>query len=91
MTRSVARSGLAAKLGLGFIVGGALGNLIDRVLLGTVTDMIDFDTAFAPLRNFPVFNVADSALTVGVCLLLCVMLRHDGEPGAKHLDAKPLR
>lgn len=90
MARSVARSGLLAKVGLGLIVGGAVGNLIDRVLFGTVTDMIDFDTAFAPLRNFPVFNVADSALTVGVCLLLCTALRRESAPEAKPLDAEPL-
>ena len=47
---------LAASLGL--IVGGALGNLIDRVTLGRVTDFFDF-------RIWPVFNVADAALVVG--------------------------
>jgi lipoprotein signal peptidase len=40
------------------------------VLQGYVTDMIDMDTGWQWLRNFPVFNIADSALTVGVCLLL---------------------
>jgi signal peptidase II len=55
---------------LGLIVGGAVGNLIDRVLAGAVTDMIDMDTSWQWLRNFPVFNLADSALTAGVLILL---------------------
>lgn len=56
-------------MGLGLIFGGALGNLIDRVLHGVVTDMIDLDTPVEFLRTFPIFNLADSALTVGVILL----------------------
>jgi len=56
-------------LGLGLIFGGAIGNLIDRVLHGVVTDMIDLDTPIEFLRTFPIFNLADSALTVGVILL----------------------
>jgi signal peptidase II len=70
MARDFVRRGRLATAGLGLIVGGAIGNLIDRVLLGHVTDMVDMDTGWQWLRNFPVFNVADSALTVGVCLLL---------------------
>lgn len=45
------------------VLGGALGNLIDRVLLGFVVDFIDFGF-------WPAFNVADSAITVGVILLI---------------------
>jgi signal peptidase II len=70
MVRDFAQRGHLATVGLGLIVGGAIGNLIDRVLLGHVTDMFDMDTGWHWLRTFPVFNVADSALTVGVCLLL---------------------
>jgi signal peptidase II len=70
MARDFVRRGRLATVGLGLIVGGAIGNLIDRVLQGYVTDMIDMDTGWQWLRNFPVFNIADSALTVGVCLLL---------------------
>lgn len=61
--RRLARSPLAVRFGLGLIEGGALGNLIDRVRLGYVVDFID-------LRWWPVFNVADSAIVVGVALLL---------------------
>ena len=51
----------------GFLLGGGLGNLIDRLLDGSVTDMID-------LGWFPSFNVADIALNVGVGLVLLVGL-----------------
>jgi signal peptidase II len=47
---------------LGFILAGALGNLIDRLFFGYVIDFLDF-------RIWPVFNVADSAITIGAILL----------------------
>lgn len=50
-------------------LGGALGNLIDRLRLHYVTDLFDFR-----LINFPVFNIADAAITVGVALLLYLNL-----------------
>lgn len=52
-------------VGLSFIVGGGIGNMIDRVLLGYVVDFIDFR-----LINFAVFNVADSFVCVGAVLVL---------------------
>ncbi|MEM2916372.1 MAG: signal peptidase II [Candidatus Woesearchaeota archaeon] len=54
----------------GLIMGGALGNAIDRVFIGTVTDFIDF-------HFWPAFNVADSALTVGIILLLIHAFRKE--------------
>lgn len=48
---------------LGLILGGAIGNLIDRLLFGYIIDFLDF-------RVWPVFNIADSAITVGSVLLL---------------------
>jgi signal peptidase II len=51
------------KLALGLQLGGALGNLIDRLQFGHVID-------FFSVGSFPVFNVADSAITVGTCILL---------------------
>jgi len=54
---------------LGLIAGGSIGNLIDRALLGRVTDMFEF--AFI---DFPVFNVADSAIIVGVGILILWLL-----------------
>jgi len=50
-------------LGFSMILGGAIGNLFDRIMLGHVIDFID-------LRVWPVFNVADSAITVGACIVL---------------------
>lgn len=52
-------------IGLGLVTGGAIGNLIDRAFLGRVTDFLDFT-----LIDFPVFNVADSAIIVGVGMLI---------------------
>lgn len=54
-------------LSLGLIIGGAIGNLIDRIQLGYVVDFID---VYYRTWHFPAFNVADSAITVGVVLLL---------------------
>jgi signal peptidase II len=51
---------------LGLVMGGALGNVIDRVRFGAVVDFLDFSGLMFPW----VFNVADSAITVGVILLL---------------------
>lgn len=61
---------------LGLIFGGAIGNLIDRILFGVVTDFIDLGTPIQHLRTFPIFNIADSALTIGVILLLLHFLLH---------------
>jgi signal peptidase II len=60
---------------LGLILGGALGNLYDRLRLGEVVDFVD--VGFGTHR-WPVFNVADIAVTVGVFLLLIGYLRHGG-------------
>lgn len=54
---------LYAIFGLGLILGGTIGNLIDRVLYGSVIDFID-------LRFWPVFNLADSAIVFGAIILI---------------------
>ena len=59
-------------LALGLQLGGAAGNLADRLLHGAVTDFIDVN--FWPLESWPVFNVADSAIVVGVALLILHMM-----------------
>ena len=67
---------LAAALAL--IIGGAVGNLIDRALLGHVVDFIQVYLPFLPFETFnpwPAFNIADSAITIGVGLLLIETLR----------------
>jgi signal peptidase II len=58
------------RAALAFILGGAFGNLYDRIVNGTVTDFIE---VHAGQHYFPAFNVADSAITVGACLLLLDM------------------
>lgn len=70
LAREFAPHSAMARLGLGLILGGAIGNLIDRIWMGAVTDFIDLQTSIEWIRNFPVFNIADSALTVGVVILL---------------------
>jgi signal peptidase II len=60
------------KGGLALVLGGALGNVVDRIRLGYVVDFIHFHWERA---YFPAFNVADSAITVGAaCLLLDALL-----------------
>ena len=58
----------ATTAGCGLILGGAAGNLIDRIMAGGVTDYVD-------LRVWPIFNAADVAIVVGVGLLLLAALR----------------
>lgn len=61
------------RLGLALMLGGALGNLIDRLTEGRVVDFIKFP-------NWPAFNVADSAITIGVLCLIWATLRETAEP-----------
>jgi len=55
----------------GLISGGAVGNVIDRLRQGSVIDFLDF---YIKDHHWPAFNVADSGITVGVCLFLLVQL-----------------
>jgi signal peptidase II len=59
--------------GLGLLLGGAIGNLIDRVRLGHVVDFIAIQSGGRTI--FPNFNVADSAITVGACLVAYAWFR----------------
>jgi signal peptidase II len=66
--------------GLALILGGALGNLIDRFRFGQVVDFLDFH---AHGWHWPAFNVADSAITVGAVLLILEgFLHREGRAGA---------
>lgn len=69
------------SLGLGLLLGGAIGNGLDRWRLGSVVDFLDF----VPIQ-FPVFNLADTAINLAVlCLLIDVLRRQDGR------DDRPAR
>jgi signal peptidase II len=59
------------QFGLSLVLGGAIGNLIDRVLYGKVVDFMDF---FIGNFHWPAFNVADSALTIGIAVILITSL-----------------
>ncbi|MDD5762648.1 MAG: signal peptidase II [bacterium] len=67
----------AAPVGLGLILGGAIGNLIDRARLGYVVDFLDL---YWRGYHWPTFNVADVGITVGVALLVIDMLFPPKEP-----------
>ena len=68
----------SATLALSLILGGALGNLWDRLTDGKVTDFLDF---YVGIHHWPPFNVADSAIVVGALLLLMRMLRKEKQVG----------
>lgn len=68
---TLAREQLIARLGMALIIGGAAGNLIDRVFMGSVVDFVD---AYWGTFHFWAFNVADSAITVGVVLMILDMI-----------------
>jgi signal peptidase II len=61
---------------LASVMGGAIGNLIDRVRFGYVVDFLDFHWRYQV--HFPAFNVADSAICVGVGLLMIDLFKKEG-------------
>jgi len=71
--RSVPREQTGLRWALGMIIGGAIGNLIDRIRFGEVVDFFDF-------RVWPVFNIADSAIVVAVGIIFLYLLK-DGKTG----------
>jgi len=68
VARRIPESRWLLKLSLGLILGGAVGNLLDRLRYGLVVDFLDF-------RVWPVFNLADSAIVLGACLLVLEVWR----------------
>jgi len=67
-------------ISLALMLGGAIGNFIDRVVR---KEVVDFIHTFIFSYNFPVFNVADSSLVIGVALLMIQMLREERETKEK--------
>ena len=78
MLRSPGRRMLCA--GLALVLGGALGNVIDRLRFGYVVDFLDFH---AMGWHFPAFNVADSAITLGAALLIIEGFFHSDKPAGE--------
>ena len=74
-----------AHFAMGLLASGALGNMVDRLVFGRVTDM--FETRF---MRFPVFNVADACITVAACILIVKWGFEGVHPKASHApDAVP--
>ncbi|NCC24603.1 MAG: signal peptidase II [Deltaproteobacteria bacterium] len=67
LVRTVNREDKPLFIGLGLILGGAMGNLIDRIRLGEVVDFLDF---YIGPHHWPAFNIADMAITTGCFFLL---------------------
>ena len=65
---------------IGLIAGGAVGNLIDRLRFGAVVDFLDF---YVGTHHWPAFNVADSAITVGVGLFILGSILHPQQDSKK--------
>ena len=84
MWRERARADVIA---LGLVLGGAIGNIADRVRLGFVVDYADLH--FGEWRPFLVFNLADAAITIGVLILLAraLLLREKGSKTESHDNA----
>ena len=70
------RNAHGTPLALSLVLGGALGNVIDRVRIGAVVDFVDFHVGD---WHWPAFNVADSAICIGAALLLVWTFRRDGD------------
>ncbi|MEA3560306.1 MAG: signal peptidase II [Candidatus Omnitrophota bacterium] len=68
LLRKIRKHDLLLKVSLALILAGAFGNLIDRLVFGYVIDFLDF-------RIWPVFNVADSAITIGAGLLILRLIK----------------
>ncbi|HEX9445924.1 MAG TPA: signal peptidase II [Candidatus Binatia bacterium] len=76
MLRRLAPDEKALIAALGFILGGAAGNLIDRLLHGEVIDFLDF---YWRSHHWPAFNVADSCITIGVAVILFRLATSKGD------------
>ena len=75
--RSFLGEGLLHKILLGLMIGGIIGNLIDRIRFGWVTDFLDFEFG---TYHYPSFNVADSAICIAVLLYLITNLLQKKDP-----------
>lgn len=79
--RTQTQSNLITRLTIGMLLGGAIGNLIDRLVAGEVTDFID-------VGRWPIFNLADSSIVVGMILMVSTLLMSPDE--AQQSDTLPV-
>ena len=77
----------ADVMALGLVLGGALGNIIDRVRFGFVVDFLDLH--FGEFRPFMIFNIADAAISIGVLIILARSLFSGEKPKAETAPAAP--
>jgi signal peptidase II len=68
------RAALSGRLAIALVMGGAMGNLLDRIRYGEVVDFLDF---YVGPYHWPAFNVADSCISVGVALMVWHFIRAD--------------
>lgn len=73
-----AKNNMLMQIAISLLFSGALGNFIDRVSSGEVVDFID-TVIFG--YDFPIFNIADASLTIGVVLLIIVLLKNQNQKG----------
>ena len=86
--RSRDTGGLLLKITFGMILGGAVGNLLDRFTRHYVVDFIHFQVP--RVFDWPVFNVADSAISIGVVLLAYLLWRNElGQPSGAPVRTSP--
>ena len=81
--RKLAPGDRLSALALGFISGGAVGNLIDRIAYGEVIDFLD---VYYEGWHWPAFNVADSAISVGAAILIAESFLHRDAPRERGAD-----
>lgn len=74
------------RIALALILGGAIGNLIDRFLYGKVVDFVDVGVG---ATRWPIFNVADSAVTVGMIILIALVLFNRNRDASKEKKEMP--
>ena len=75
------RNAKLLSLGLAMVLGGAIGNLIDRVRLGKVVDFIHVH--YADVWHYPIFNIADIAICIGVAIIVIDMIFLEGKREGK--------
>lgn len=76
MLNRMPRDAVAERAATAAVIGGALGNLYDRVVYGEVVDFVD---VYVGSWHWPAFNVADSAITIGIAVLILQAFRSDEE------------